>query len=1121
MAGMAMDLRIGVLGPLEVRVGFGEPVQMPGPRLRALVIRLALEPDRLVLASQLIDAVWDSDPPADATGALQSLVSRLRRLLPEVIDSQAAGYRLAVDPEAVDAVRFERLALEGRRELAGDPGRARELLCEALSLWRGPALADVATARFAGAAVARLEELRLGAVEDRIDAELRTGAAGRLVAELDELVAAHPLRERLHGQLIRALAGAGRQADALGAYQRLRDRLADELGIDPSEELQAIHLAVLRGERAPGAELRPPGREPEPRARTERRPADGPATAPATTGEPARTNLRAQITSFVGRDADIARIAAVLGDARLATLTGPGGSGKTRLANEAAATLVGAMPDGVWLAELGPVVDPVDLPQAVLSLFGARELGLLARRGARGTPGPAAPQERIVDAIGDKQLLLVMDNCEHLVTPAAALIDLLLARCPRLRVLATSREPLGITGEVLHPVGPLGMPAGEVAPAEALGFPAVRLLADRGAAARPGFAVDQRTLAAVLDICRRLDGIPLAIELAAARLRALSPEQIAARLDDRFRLLAGGSRAALPRHQTLRAVVDWSWDLLSDPERVLARRLAVFPGGATLEAAERVCAGQELGGLDRDEVLWLLAALVEKSLVVTAEDGAGVRYSMLETMRAYGLERRQEAGEEAALRRAHADHFLALAEEAEPHLRRAEQLDWIHRLTAERENLHGALRWAIDSGDAELAMRLVAAVAWFWFLQSARAEGAQWARQALAMPGQVSPVVRAQGYVAAALTVLSGGEELQGSLEYLDRAIAVVAEAPHGDPRMLHPMAELLPVMRNILLGQDEAALELVEPMETNPDPWVRALAPFLSAQLLINFGEGRRAAELLDQAVERFRALGERWGTGQSLFARVDLSAYSADQRIVIPALVEAKDTLATLGDREDVGHVLGRLAWARALAGDLDGARRDVEEAERITRSVGATEERLYLCWVAGQIARRADDPAAARAWLDQGIEASMEGQHPYGQLHSSLLTVRGYLDLDSGDVAAARQWCERSLVVALRTRDRPVMARARELLAAVELAEGRAERAAELLGNAAKLRGMPDEVDPDVRRVRAAARAALGDEGYALATERGTAPPREDLEAALAADVTSGAGTPAGPAARTPRR
>ena len=571
MAGMASDLRVGILGPIELRVGFGEPVAVVGPRLRTLLIRLALEPDRVVLASQLVDAVWDGEPPAAATNALQSLVSRLRRLLPDAVESHAAGYRVALEPEAVDAVRFERLALAGRDRLHEDPAAARELLREALGLWRGPVLADAANARFAGAAIARLEELRLGATEDRIDAELETGPSDALVAELDELATAHPLRERLHGQLMRALSMSQRQADALGAYERLRGRLADELGIDPSEELRAIHLGVLRGDLAP---------KPDP-ARAAGAPTAGAAPAHGTpppagpaADAPARTNLRAQITSFVGRGNDIARIEELLARWRLVTLTGAGGAGKTRLATEAGSRMVDRMPDGVWMVELAPVADPLDLPRAVLSLLGARELGLLARRGSGAVP----PMERIVQAIGDKRLLLVLDNCEHLVGAAADFADVLLARCPSVRVLTTSREPLGITGEALHPVGPLAMPDEDVTTAEALRYAAVRLFADRAAAGRPGFAVDEATVGPVLRICRALDGIPLAIELAAARLRALSPDQIAARLDDRFRLLAGGSRAALPRHQTLRAVVDWSWDLLSDAERMLARRLAVFPG---------------------------------------------------------------------------------------------------------------------------------------------------------------------------------------------------------------------------------------------------------------------------------------------------------------------------------------------------------------------------------------------------------------------------------------------------------------------------------------------------------------------------------------------------------------
>src|SRR6266545_3326289 len=405
----------------------------------------------MVLASQLVDAVWGEEPPAATANALQSLASRLRRLLPDLIESHPAGYRLALDPEAVDAVRFENLALAGREELR-----------------RGPPLADAAEADFAAAARARLEELHLGALEDRVEADLAIGGDDRLVAELEEL------------------------------------------GIDPSKELQAVHVAVLRGENAsPPMVAASPADRDRGRDRRERAPAEAAALAPPV---PAWTNLRAQITSFVGRTEDIARVTTVLA--------------------------------------------------------GARELGLLARQG-RG-PGPVPPQERIVQAIDDKHLLLVMDNCEHLVAAAAALIDALLARCPKLRVLATSREPLGLTGEVLHPVGPLPMPEGEVTPAEA-------------------------TVRPVLRICRALDGLPLAIELAAARLRALSPGQIAARLDDRFRLLADGGRPATARHQTLRAVVDWSWDLLGEPERVLLRRLSVFAGGATLEAVERVCAGPDLG----------------------------------------------------------------------------------------------------------------------------------------------------------------------------------------------------------------------------------------------------------------------------------------------------------------------------------------------------------------------------------------------------------------------------------------------------------------------------------------------------------------------------------------------
>jgi predicted ATPase/DNA-binding SARP family transcriptional activator len=1099
MAGMASDLRVGILGPLELRVGFGEPVAVVGTRLRTLLIRLALDPDRVVLASQLVDAVWDADPPAAAINALQSLVSRLRRLLPDVVKSHAAGYRLALEPEAVDAVRFERMALAGRERLREDPLAARELLREALALWRGPALADAAGARFAGAAIARLEELRLGATEDRIDAELLTGPSDALVAELDELATAHPLRERLHGQLMRALSASQRPADALGSYERLRRRLADELGIDPSEEVRAIHLAVLRGDLTAGPD-KPHAPTPPKAARAE---------------QPPRSNLRAQITSFVGRGSDIARIEDLLARWRLVTLTGPGGAGKTRLAIEAGAGMLDRMPDGVWMVELAPVADPLDLPRAVLSLLGARELGLLARRGSGAVP----PIERIVQAIGDKHLLLVLDNCEHLVAAAADFADLLLARCASLRVLTTSREPLGITGEALHPVGPLAMPDEEVTPAEALRYPAVRLFADRAAAGRPGFVVEEATVGPVLRICRALDGIPLAIELAAARLRALSPDQIAARLDDRFRLLAGGSRAALPRHQTLRAVVDWSWDLLSDAERILARRLAVFPGGATLDAVEQVCADPALGGLARDEVIYLVAALVEKSLVVADEGGAEVRYWMLETVRAYGEERRREAGEDHALRGAHAAYFLRLAEEAEPHLRMADQLVWLDRLSAEQENLRAALHWAIDERDALLALRLVAGLDWYWFLRSARAEGSELSAQALALPGSVPKGLLARVLVMSAMVSITGGTGIERSLAFMDRAAGLVAELPSDDLHLAHPALALLPVLAAILRGDDGAALDQARSQHDHPDAWVRALVPLGVAQLLINLGEAGEAQRQLDLALERFSQLGERWGIGQTLFARVELSAMRGDERDVAGALMEAEQVLAGIGGREDIGQIKIRLALAHARAGDLAAAERELAVAEGLAEAIGSNELRVYVLLTRSQIARWQGNLGEARRLADAGFEMFESSWPPFEQFYALLLAARGHVSVEIGDLGGAHDWYQRSLKVAVKTRDRPVIARAVELLAAIAGAEGDPERSATLLGQAAALRGIGDEADPDVLRVRAAARAALGDEGFALAYERGTAWRRENLVEALTAEVTSSGGTPAASAGRTP--
>src|SRR5580700_8132337 len=597
-----------MLGSLEVRTDDGVLADVPGARLRGLLIALALEPGHAVPKATLVDWIWGERPPSEAANALQRLASRLRKALPEgLVEGQTDGYRLRVEPDAVDAVRFERLVGQARND--EDPRRVR-LLREALALWRGAAMQGVGLQDSAAfdAAVTRLEGLRLTAMEDRFDAEVGLGHGAELVTELTDLVAAHPMRERLVAALMRALVAAGRDTEALLVYQRTREALADALGVDPSPELSALHVALLRGELGQRQENR-------------------------------NTNLRAELTSFVGRDADVAVVRELIAEHRLTTVIGPGGSGKTRLATETARTLLGDLQDGVWLVELAATGADGDVVQATLAALGLRDALLGA------TPS-AEPVDGLIAAIREREALLILDNCEHVIESAAAFADRVLGECRRLRILATSREPLGITGEALWLVEPLALPDGDASPGEIESSPAVQLLRDRVGAVRKDLAVDAHTLPTMARVCRALDGMPLAIELAAARLRTMSINQLANRLDERFRLLTSGSRTALPQHRTLRAVVDWSWELLTDAERMVLRRLSVFSGGASLEAAEQVCAASavEQGAVEQDQVLELLTALAEKSLLLTEGDKAP-RYRMLGTIKEYAAQRLAETGE--------------------------------------------------------------------------------------------------------------------------------------------------------------------------------------------------------------------------------------------------------------------------------------------------------------------------------------------------------------------------------------------------------------------------------------------------------------------------------------------
>jgi predicted ATPase/DNA-binding SARP family transcriptional activator len=1069
-------VRVGLLGPLEVADG-DRSLEVGGARLQALLMRLALDAGRTVSLGGLVDAVWEHDVPADEVHALQSLVSRLRRGLGDaaLVVQTPGGYRLALDAADVDTHRFERLAREGASALrAGEPGRAGRLLGEALALWRGPALAGVAGTRaFATAAAARLEDMRLAATVDRIEADLAGVAPSELVAELERLAVEHPLDERVARLQVRVLHAAGRQADALAVYERIRAALDDALGAVPGPELQAAHLAVLRGEVAPWVAA-PPTSAPKP---------DAAAGAP-------RTNLRAPLTRFVGRGEELARVAEAVRDHRLVTLLGPGGAGKTRLAGEAGAHHLPDVPDGVWLVELAPVVEASGIGPAILAALGLRETALLERAGAPGIASSDA-LHRVLDALADRSALVMLDNCEHLIADVAAVADELLGRCPRVHVLATSREPLGIVGERLIEVPPLAWPGPDAGVDEALAHPAVELFADRGAAAAPGFAVDAGNVAAVIEICRRLDGQPLALELAAARLRTLAPDQLARRLDDRFRILTGGSRTALPRHRTLRAVVDWSWDLLTDAERTLAARLAVFPGGVTPQSAAAVHDGPPV------EVLDLLAALVDRSLLQVV-DAAAPRYRMLETIREYGIERLAEEGVLEAVRTAHAHHFLALVDEHAPRLRGGHQIGALHLLTAERENVVAALRHLADTGDAGRAVHLACELVWFAVLSGNAADALAWIRIALQADGDADPVERSfvRGVVAVADAhdhEAAGHEE-----EVLADVLAELEGVDAGD----WPPIVLFRAILSWLTGDRDATVARMREAEEHPLPWVRAAAPLISAQLAENDGDVATMRADHETALARFRAVGDRWGIAIVLVSQAGVWMIDGELDAAAGALDEARALTTELGVPSQDVFLDMRLAELWTRRGDLARAREHldrVDEERELNR-----EEAVVIDSLRARLLLELGDQAAARALRDRlvaAVEGGLGGRPERGHARAMALTSVGLIALGDGDLAAAGDALDGAFAAAVESRDMPIVALTGVAGAQLAARRGRPADAAEMLGAAAVVRGAEDAASLEIASLTAELRAALGEDAFRAAYARGRGAERDAALARLA--------------------
>jgi predicted ATPase/DNA-binding SARP family transcriptional activator len=881
---MAAQFRI--LGPVEALLD-GAPAALGAPKQRALLALLLVDRGRVVSAEQLVDGIWGENPPASALQSLQVYVHGLRRALGGgLIETAGRGYRAAVGEEQLDLARFERALERGRKAL--DAGRAEDAadeLREALAVWRGPALADLPEQTRRAAEAERLDELRLTALELRYDAELACGRHEAVVAELEALSDEHPYRERFLRQRLLALYRCGRQAEALEAYRNARRVLADELGLEPSPELQQLERAILRQE--PGLAA--------------------PAAATRTTKP-----LPAPPTPLVGRRLEIAAVSALFRDegARLVTLTGPGGTGKTRLALAVAEELQGGLRDGALFVSLAPVEAPELLVPAIAEALGVPD-------GERPLAGDVKAHLR------ELRLLLVLDNLEQLL-PAAPFVGELLADAPRLLVLATSRAPLRLAAERAYPVPAFVAPRADL-PFEALvQTDALRLFTARALAVDPHFELDTANAAAVARICARLDGLPLAIELAAARSKLLASAATLDRLEREPHLPGVGPRDAPERHQTLAATIGWSYDLLEGDERLAFARLGVFAGGCTLEAAERVC----------ETTLDVLGGLVDHNLLLRRDS----RFTMLETVRHFAVERLEEDGA-AEVRRRHAEWLSELAEAARvANLGGEDPVPWLDRLEAEHANIRAALGWAIGA-DVERALELVSALRPFWEVRGHFGEGLRWADQALAADGPAAPEARTKTVAFAAGAAMRVGdlaraEELYGEVLELARAVGDA----EGEARALSDLGT------------------------------VAAVA-----------GELPKARGLLEESVERYRELDVPRGLAIALSNLGDVAGQERRFEEAIAVTTEGLELQRKLGDKGRQAISLYNLGSYSLQDGDLEGSRAWLERAVTLAFELGYKEVLAYtlasfarLCLLDGDPVRAAYlSGIADRLLADAGLQ------------------------------------------------------------------------------------------------------------------------------------------------------
>ena len=974
-------VEIRVLGPFELLVdGCVVPVRAAGER--ALLARLATAPGQIVAADRLIDDLWRGELPADPRNALQLRVSKLRKLVGVALVTEPHGYRLEMHADDVDTGRFRQMVREGQYD-------------NALSLWRGVPYEEFSDQGWADAEAGQLIELRALALDERAQQRLDAGEGAALVPELVARVAADPLRERPRGQLMHALYRSGRTADALASYQDYRRRLRDELGLTPSATVRQLEEAILR--EAPSLDGRSPVAE-------------------------SVVNLPAALARLIGREAELRSVPELFERSRLVTFVGPGGAGKTSLAIAAAREMATSFRHGVWFVPLAQLRDPSHLPSAV-----AEALGL--------SDPDARSVSRVVSVwLATRNALLVVDNCEHLIDECAQYLQELLGAASDVSVLATSREPLGIPGEVQMRVPPLATDD------------AVLLFSERARAVRPNYTIDG-VEDRVREIAVRLDGMPLAIELAAARVNTMTVAEISARLDDRFALLTSGPRTAHERHRSLRAVVDWSYDLLSELERTLLRRLAVFRGGWTLDAAAASI------DMTPGEVLDPLSALVDRSLVV-ADDG---RFRVLETIRAYAQARLIESGEDEQARGRHALYYTALAERAEPELRGGEQAAWLARLRAEDANLRLALDWAREHVDdhPDVAFRLAGSLGWYWYV-GRQMDGRAQIRMTLAAEGAATDVVRARTLQALSLAARPAGCIVHPSNEAAQAARDSLALFADDDPQRAALSRLLLAVegvadedMRPHLMEVERARTVL----DAHDDAWGAALADFIEMEIRLHHGAVDDALPFGDRAAATFDELDDDWGRSAvrlHLGHGLRLAGRTEAAEDVLALAVELS---RATGLPNNLARSYVELGEAALYRGSADEAGASFGLADQIAAEVGSETLRALALLGRGAVARWRADPAAALGHYREALAICLAADIPRGEARARTGIASTELDEGAVDVAAAE--LHRALEIARQIGDAGLIAVVREQSARAAAAIGDEAERARLLDEADTLR------------------------------------------------------------------